>query len=183
MRATDVVLAELLNRRPPAAWLAASHDGSGDGQAGELIQLVRVVGGMVAPTAARRTVAPTTVPPSVAALTLGTHPDPPQALDCVTLDTVLVARGSTFDLVFVPRPAAVQDGVAFAVFATRVSAAVGVKAGEVAAQHAKVCQGVMVDQRSPRLQRQDSSRCHHTRLLCVPSPRRLRPPPQPPCCR
>lgn len=46
MRATDVVLAELLNRRPPAAWLAASHDGSGDGQADELIQLVRVVAGM-----------------------------------------------------------------------------------------------------------------------------------------
>mgnify|MGYP000234554933 CR=1 FL=1 len=27
-------LAELLNRRPPAAWLAASHDGSSGGQAG-----------------------------------------------------------------------------------------------------------------------------------------------------
>lgn len=36
-----------------------------------------------------------------------------------------MTRGSTFDLVFVPRPAAVQDGVAFAVFATRVSMMVG----------------------------------------------------------
>ncbi|PRW33197.1 Ribosome production factor 1 [Chlorella sorokiniana] len=79
VRPRDVVLAELLNRRPPAAWLAASHDGSGQGC--ELIQLAR---------------------------------------DCVTLDTVLVACGSTFDLVLVPRPAAAQDGVAFAVFATRI---------------------------------------------------------------
>lgn len=39
--ASDVVLAELLNRRPPAAWLATSHDGSAGGKDCELTQLVR----------------------------------------------------------------------------------------------------------------------------------------------
>lgn len=51
VRASDVVLAELLNRRPPAAWLAASHDGSAGGKECELVQLVRPAGRAVLPRA------------------------------------------------------------------------------------------------------------------------------------
>lgn len=135
VRPNDVVLAELLNRRPPAAWLAASHDGSGGGQACELIQLVRLAGGCRSCSCCRSRATHSAVVPLHAASKVARNrcalpttrsprprfPTQLQARDCVTLDTVLVARGSTFDLVLVPRPAAAQDGVAFAVFPTRVS--------------------------------------------------------------
>lgn len=50
------------------------------------------------------------------------------AHDCATLSTILVLPGPTFDLVMVPRTACRGDGVAFAVFATRVGAGAAVGA-------------------------------------------------------
>lgn len=104
IRAEDVVLSELLNQRGPAAWLAApcsgpaASDSSCSSEGSEHSQGSKGSGGA----------------PGAALVRL--------AQRCFERGEVLVLNTQMqhFDLLLLPRQAAAADGVAFAVFATRV---------------------------------------------------------------
>lgn len=104
IRAEDVVLSELLNQRGPAAWLAApccscatssSSESSNDSMSWQESGCSREA-------------------PGAALLRLARH--------CIERREVLTLNTQMqhFDLLFVPRKAAADDGIGFAVFATRV---------------------------------------------------------------
>lgn len=143
-----VVLSELLNRRAPAGWLAVCPDDATPSAAAPSDDAGGGEGGGGG---------------GGALLQL--------AADCATLSTVLSLPGPLYDLLFVPRTAAEQDGIAFAVFATRVRGG-GVTRGR---HGMSVCERRSSAQRRPSQPQRCRQQSTHPTRPTLPSTDRRRP--------